>query len=189
MVTEQWSHAEATRHAITSQPPRQWRPQGATPRSGRSSLSGERLPARPRWSRQRVETDVEPIDAAVYKLLVRIRRFDELGGWSGATSGTGRTAAPRNLKTSCCCAAGITARCPRRISALRSRPTVSRAPRSRRCTRCQRRPRLRPGPGFRSHGARRQLRDSVGCRIPENHYVTGRGGPRSRRQQWSGYWS
>ncbi|MXZ72100.1 MAG: DUF222 domain-containing protein, partial [Acidobacteria bacterium] len=26
------------------------------------------------------------IDAAVYELLVRIRRFDELGGWSGATS-------------------------------------------------------------------------------------------------------
>ena len=45
---------------------------------------------RNREERDRLENEIAElsarIDAAVYELLVRIRRFDELGGWSGATS-------------------------------------------------------------------------------------------------------
>ena len=45
---------------------------------------------RNREERDRLENEIAElsarIDAAIYELLVRIRRFDELGGWSGATS-------------------------------------------------------------------------------------------------------
>ncbi len=45
---------------------------------------------RNREERNRLENEIAEfsarIDAAIYELLVRIRRFDELGGWSGATS-------------------------------------------------------------------------------------------------------
>ena len=45
---------------------------------------------RNREERNRLENEIAElsarIDAAVYELLVRIRRFDELSGWSGATS-------------------------------------------------------------------------------------------------------
>ena len=45
---------------------------------------------RSREERDRLENEIAElsarIDAAIYELLVRIRRFDELGGWSGATS-------------------------------------------------------------------------------------------------------
>ncbi len=45
---------------------------------------------RRRAERNRLESEIAElsarIDAAVYELLVRIRRFDELEGWSGATS-------------------------------------------------------------------------------------------------------
>ena len=43
-----------------------------------------------REERNRLENEIAElsarIDAAIYELLVRIHRFDELGGWSGATS-------------------------------------------------------------------------------------------------------
>ncbi len=45
---------------------------------------------RKREERNRLENEIAEfsarIDAAIYELLVRIRRFGELGGWSGATS-------------------------------------------------------------------------------------------------------
>ena len=53
------------------------------------SLSPDDL-RRNREERNRLENEIAElsarIDAAVYELLVRIRRFDELEGWSGATS-------------------------------------------------------------------------------------------------------
>ena len=53
------------------------------------SLSPDDLRRR-REERNRLENEIAElsarIDAAIYELLVRIRRFDELEGWSGATS-------------------------------------------------------------------------------------------------------